>query len=204
MSKNTSIITELNGKTVTINISEKDGALPEVSIKKTRVKQVEATYTVSEYYDIPDDVYLLDESDNTFNPKVYGSWYIKYSTLYYIDKELNIQEIESGDDVREQMCRPEKTSTDTESITRWLECGECGVESNDKTIDGYQTVCMCCHRDFCGKCADNIENEDDQRCDECINNCDDNKRCHNGVSDCDCSEESDDEDEESESDSDDE
>jgi hypothetical protein len=174
-------------------------------MSKTRVKQVEAIYTVSEYYDIPDDVYLLDESDNTFNPKVYGSWYIKYSTLYYIDKELNIQEIESGDDVREQMCRPEKTSTDTESITRWLECGECGVESNDKTIDGYETVCMCCHRDFCGKCVSNIEyNKDDKRCNECINNCDDNKRCHNGVSDCDCSEKDDESESDDESDSDDE
>jgi hypothetical protein len=129
MSKTTKITSELNGKIANITISEKDGALPEVSIKKTRVKTVEALYTVVHYHDIPEDVYLLNQSENNGDRKVYGSWWVKYGTLYYIDKELNIQEIEHDEDsLAAQMKIPDTTFTNETD-------DECDDESDDDEND---------------------------------------------------------------------
>lgn len=79
---------------------------------KSRVKTVEAVYTVTEYFDIPEDVYLLKDSDNLGKKMVCGSWWVRWGILYYIDKELNLQEIHHDDDVREQMQRPDTTKTE--------------------------------------------------------------------------------------------
>jgi hypothetical protein len=179
-------------------------------MSKSRVKTIEATYRVSEYYDIPDDVYLLEKSQNDFNPKVYGSWYIKYSTLYYVDKELIIQEIACEDDVREQMKRPEETFTDLaddaldEKSVADLVCSMCGTESTNENQERFVAECNCCHRDFCEVCVELIKKNKDNKCNSCNDECE--TKCHDGC-ECECSDDESDDDEEekeNESDSDDE
>jgi hypothetical protein len=84
-------------------------------MSKSRVKLVEGVYNVSRIFHIPKNVYLLPENENADVDKVYGSWWIKWNTLYYYDKELNIQEIGTDDDdsaIGAQMKRPGKTYTD--------------------------------------------------------------------------------------------
>jgi hypothetical protein len=70
----------------------------------TRVTQVTATYTSYDCFEIPEDVFLLGKEENKrAGVSDYGSWYIRYSTLYYIDKDGKERTIESyyhgdGDD----------------------------------------------------------------------------------------------------------
>lgn len=66
----------------------------------------------------------------------------------------------------------------------WLTCGNCGIDSNDETIDFFSTDCTCCHRDFCADCCVVINKEETNRCDECVGDC--NTKCHQGM-DCNCS-----------------
>jgi hypothetical protein len=70
----------------------------------TRTFHVIARYTSYDSFEIPDDVFLLGHEENK-KAKVsdYGAWYVKYSTLYYIDKDGKERQIESychgeGDD----------------------------------------------------------------------------------------------------------
>jgi hypothetical protein len=180
-------------------------------MSKTRVKQVEAIYTVVHYHDIPDDVYLLNQSENNADRNVYGSWWVKYGTLYYIDKELNIQEIEHDEDaLAGQMKIPDTTITnetddecDDKSVAD-LVCSMCGTESTNENQERFVAECNCCHRDFCEVCVELIKKNKDNKCNSCNNECE--TKCHDGC-ECECSDvESDDdeEEEENESDSDDE
>jgi hypothetical protein len=56
-----------------------------------------ACYDAYLYFVVPKSVseYLLEEYDAKNDGKSIGSWWIRYGTFYYIDKEGNRQEIES-------------------------------------------------------------------------------------------------------------
>ena len=56
-----------------------------------------AIYNAYLYFVVPKSVgeYLVEEYDARNDGKSVGSWWIRYGTFYYIDKEGNRQEIES-------------------------------------------------------------------------------------------------------------
>jgi len=58
------------------------------------MKHFEATWSCSSTFLIPDDVYeyLHEKPYGKINTP--GRWYIRYNTLYYLDKELDEQTIE--------------------------------------------------------------------------------------------------------------
>jgi hypothetical protein len=68
----------------------------------TRTFHVIARYTSYDSFEIPDDVFLLGHEENKrAGVSDYGAWYVRYSTLYYIDKdgkERTIEGEQGGDD----------------------------------------------------------------------------------------------------------
>jgi hypothetical protein len=61
----------------------------------TRVTTITASYTTQDVFEIPDDIFLLGKDANERAKKTdYGAWYIRFSTLYYIDKNGKEQELE--------------------------------------------------------------------------------------------------------------
>lgn len=56
--------------------------------------EIIATFDTRVYFDVPKDVYLLSEDENEHaEDDVYGKWWIKWATLFYIDKSGTVNEI---------------------------------------------------------------------------------------------------------------
>jgi len=57
------------------------------------MKTVLVTYNSYAEFRLPDDVFLLSQEDNNEDNKVFGSWWIRWNVLYYVDEDLNVQEV---------------------------------------------------------------------------------------------------------------
>ena len=67
-----------------------------------------ATWNAYSQFDIPDDVFLLSVLDNAgAQYGSFGSWAIKWNTLYYFDADGNEQTID-GDEIECEGKRPEE------------------------------------------------------------------------------------------------
>ena len=63
------------------------------------MKQITAHYNSYSKFEIPDEVYLLPYEENEeANEGTYGSWWIKWGTLYYYNQTGEVCLIESFDE----------------------------------------------------------------------------------------------------------
>ena len=116
----------------------------------TRVTQVTARYTSYDTFKIPEDVFLLGKEENEkAGVSDYGAWYVRYSTLYYIDKDGKERTLESDchgqsddnghpDDVEtEEKCitpKPEESESESESE------GEMDSDEEDSFVHGFNVI----------------------------------------------------------------
>ena len=67
----------------------------------------------------------------------------------------------------------------------FLTCDHCKVFGCENHLDQFRIECHCCHKDFCGDCAEAIEKSEGNICEACRDECE--ERCHAGIDDCTCS-----------------
>ena len=70
-----------------------------------------ACYTASQTFEVPKSVFLLDEDDDKNDGETPGSWWIKWGTFFYIDKERNVHAIE-GSEIETNSKRPDVVTKD--------------------------------------------------------------------------------------------
>ena len=101
----------------------------------TRVTHITTTYTASDTFEIPDDVFLLSKEENEkANVSDYGAWYIRYSTLYYIGKDGKERQIE-GEQADDDEGIPDDIETEERSVT-----SKSDPESESESEDEWEEV----------------------------------------------------------------
>jgi hypothetical protein len=139
----------------------------------TRVTHITTTYTACDTFEIPDDVFLLGKEENE-KAKVsdYGAWYIRYSTLYYIDKDGKERTIEGEQGGDDDDGVPDDIETEERCVTP--EDEECGICEHFGTRNAVN-LCKRCAK--CPECkntrtlASSESREDVYRCtDGCSQN----------------------------------
>jgi len=132
----------------------------------TRTTQVNVKTIVMTTFDVPNNVFLLNGKDNLVAKKTdYGAWYIKFSTLYYIDKhgkELCIEGDETEPEefeILEKSYAPDefntpavKSDSDSDSESESESDSDSDSDSDSESDDEDDNDDCICHE--CGKHSD--------------------------------------------------